>query len=167
MKLNEGICIAIITVGGSSLASFLTGKASSDSAMIQAEASLKAATAQIEAARKSSRSEAAMKVMEFRSAPIGDVYVANSKLQAAASGAEMNAAARQLAVAASAAAARLDGKVGSLCMDIADKANYFAQISDSQLLAKADARGKLAAQVTELKYEFESMQRQIIDSVLL
>lgn len=166
MKLTEAIYIAFITVVGSSLASYLTGRASSESARIQAEASLKAATSQVEAARNTSRSDAAMKLMAFRAEPMGGIYEANSKLQAAAFGSEMNQAAKQLAVAAAAGAARLDGKAGSLCLEIVNKANFFASIPDPMLTNKADARGDLARQMVELKFEFEKMQAQAVGVAL-
>lgn len=166
MKVTEAIWISFIGLAGSAVGSYFTAKAAADAAHIQGSASLVAATVQTNAARDTARAEAAIKVMEFRAAPMAEVYIANSKLQAAKFGDEMNAAAKQLAIAAASASARLDGKAGGICMDIADRANFFAGTPDEALSIKADTRGKLATQVIELRQEFESMQRQTVSTAL-
>jgi hypothetical protein len=166
MKVTEAILISLLGLAGSAMGSFFTARAAADSAQIQSNASLVAATVQTNAARDTARSEAAIKIMEFRAAPMADLYVANSKLQAANYGEDMNSAAKQLATAAASASARLDGKAGSICLDIAEKAIFFANAPDEAFSIKADARGRLAKQVTELRQEFEIMQRQTVSTAL-
>lgn len=159
MKVTEAILISLLGLAGSAMGSYFTARAASDSAIA-------AATVQTKAARDTARSEAAIKIMEFRAAPMADVYVANSKLQAASYGNEMDGAAKQLAVAAASASARLDGKAGAICLEIAEKANFLASIPSEALSIKANARVTLAKRVTELRQEFEIMQQHTVSTAL-
>jgi hypothetical protein len=135
-------------------------------AYIAAGSSEKVAMAQIESQQKLARSEAAIKLIEYRSAPMADIYAANSKLQSAEIDA-MDAAANQLAVAAAIAAARIDGETGKLCRELSEAASSFANVSAKIALdLKIKRRGEIGAKIVEVMNSYNAIQKPLIDQVL-
>jgi len=156
MKISEGFFIAVIAAGGAVVGAIA-------GAYVAGSYAKDAADAQAEAQREIMRSGAALKLMEYRSQPMGDIYSANSKLQVAEVGEEMDKAAVQLAMAAAIGAARIDGDAGKLCAEIQDLANDFSRTPYRQVTVKIPQRGDLAAKVAELKHAFEKIQKESLD----
>ena len=135
-------------------------------AYITAGSSEKVALAQIESQQKLATSEAALKLFEYRSAPMAEIYSANSKLQSAEIK-DLDEAARQLSVAAAIAAARIDGETGRLCRELSEAASSFINTSiDISLDLKIKRQVEIAAKIVEVMSSYNAIQKPLVDQIL-
>jgi hypothetical protein len=126
----------------------------------------KVAMAQIQSQQKLATSEAAIKLIEYRSAPMADIYSAFSKFQSASFQAADDAA-RQLSVAAAVAAARIGGETGKLCRELSElSASYSTTSISIAAAAKFDLAGKIGGKISEVMTSFDLIQKPIFEKVL-
>lgn len=135
-------------------------------AYITSCSSEKVAMAQIQSQQKLAATEIALKLIEYRSAPMAEIYAANSKMQSS-SYKEVNGAAKELSVAAAVAAARLGGETGDVCRELSSMASLYAitPMEDFEEI-KSDQAGKLGAKVAEVMISFNKSQKSLFESVI-
>ena len=122
------------------------------------------ATAQIHSQRELASAEAALKLLEYASVPMADIYAANRNMRSSELD-ENRKAALQLATAASIAAARIPGKTGQACRDLSESAATYAQIPalvapDLMIAQSAIVSERVSAVINEYtKYQEELLKR--------
>lgn len=116
-------------------------------------------SAQLKAHRALAESEIAFKLMDFRAAPMAEIYSAVSKFDHGnLKGDAYYASLRELAEAAGAGAARLDGKAGDICFHIQTMANSLLHIPESDIEEKYRAVSIIDKKVIDLNRVYIELQ---------
>jgi hypothetical protein len=152
VKLSEGLLVACIGFVGVAVGAVISGSAARE-----------VADAQIEAQRQITRSEVALKLLEYRAQPMTEIFIAYGKFKAADSQL-LNAAALDLALAAASCTARLDGKARQLCSRIQALATSisFMPVNDSN--ARMEHAQLISVNIGKLKKIFADIQAATLKS---